>query len=345
MDEIPPLRIGTRGSSLAVTQTGLVAARLEALGTPVEVVTLTTRADQGTAGGDLPIASLGGDGVFVRELEAALLDGRIDAAVHSLKDMPTAETPGLALCCVPERALAFDVLVGGAAATLAELPAGAVVGSSSIRRVVQVRAWRPDLDVRPIRGNVDTRLRKLDAGEYDALVLAGAGLARLGLADRITEVLAPPRFWPAVSQGALGVQVRVGDHRVASRLKPLDHADSHAAVRAERACLGALAGGCLAPIGAWGRVEGAGRLVLEACVFEPHDDGVRRIAARAEMPAAEVRDRARAAVSGTDESVPTTVEDLGLTVARLLLEQGAAAMLARHREPVGLRAANPPADR
>lgn len=323
MDEIPPLRIGTRSSSLAVTQTGLVVARLRAAGTPVEVVTLTTRADQGTAGGDVPISSLGGDGVFVRELESALLDGRIDAAVHSLKDMPTAETPGLALACVPERAVAFDVLVGRTAPTLAGLPAGAVVGSSSIRRVVQVRSLRPDLDVRPIRGNVDTRLRKLDHGEFDALVLAGAGLTRLGLAGRITELLAPPRFWPAVSQGALAVQIRAGDAGVAARLAVLDHAATHAAVRAERACLAALAGGCLAPIGGWGRIETDGRLVLEACVFESHDAGVHRITARGEIPAA-------TGCRGGG-SAPPTAEGLGREVARLLLEQGAAEMLARCR--------------
>jgi hydroxymethylbilane synthase len=354
MDDSQPLRIGTRASSLAVTQTGLVVASLRAAGSSVEVVTLTTRADQGTPGGDVPIATLGSDGVFVRELERALLDGRIDAAVHSLKDMPTAETPGLELACVPERALAFDVLVGRTAPTLAELPAGAVVGSSSIRRVVQVQAVRPDLHLRPIRGNVDTRLRRLDDGEYDALVLAGAGLTRLGLASRITEVLAPPRFWPAVSQGALVVQVRAGDARATSRVAALDHAASHAAVRAERACLAALAGGCLAPIGAWGRFEQDGRLVLEACVFEARDQGVHRIEARGEIPAPAVSPHQQepAAENGSTTSpAPADVESraerlgraerlkhaerLGQAVANLLLEQGAAEMLASCRASAG----------
>jgi len=239
---------------------------------------------------------------------------------------------------VPERALAFDVLVGRTAATLAELPAGAVVGSSSIRRVVQVHALRPDLEVRPLRGNVDTRLRRLDDGEYDALVLAGAGLTRLGLADRITEVLAPPRFWPAVSQGALVVQVRAGDDRVTARLAALDEAASHAAVRAERACLAALAGGCLAPIGAWGRVEQDGRLVLEACVFEARDQGVHRIEARGEVPWQAATPRSRGPVGGDGRQTGgqtslRTPEELGQTVARLLLEQGAADMLAKCRPP------------
>jgi len=298
-------------------------------------VTLTTRADQGTPGGDVPVVTLGSDGVFVRELERALRDGRIDAAVHSLKDMPTAETPGLEIAVVPERETAFDVLVGRTAATLADLPAGAVVGSSSIRRVVQLRALRGDLELRPIRGNVDSRLRRLDGGDYDALVLAGAGLARLGLAGRITEVLAPPRFWPAVSQGALAVQIRAGDERVRSRLAALDHAASHVAVRAERACLAALAGGCLAPIGAWGRVQGDGRLTLEACVLEALDQGVHRIEARGEMPAGLVDPPPpNPAGAGSGLSLRTP-EDLGRAVAGLLLDQGAAEMLAKCRESSG----------
>ena len=312
-----PLRIGTRGSPLALTQTTHVADLLRALGLVVEMETITTRGDVSQQG---PVATLGGDGVFVRELERALLEGRIDVAVHSLKDLPTAETPGLVLACVPQRATPFDVLVGRTAPTLAALPAGAVVGTSSIRRVVQVRALRPDVVVRPIRGNVDTRLRRLDGGEYDALVLAGAGLERLGLGGRVTEVLRPDAFWPAVSQGALALQARADDAITLAAVAPLDHAASHAAVVAERACLAALAGGCLAPIGGWARTAEEGGLALGACVLEDDGGVVRRLVAEGATP----RDE------GDEVSVPAA-EELGREVAAGLLARGAVAMLARMR--------------
>lgn len=317
MDAPATLRIGTRGSMLALTQTTQVADRLRAIGVTVVIETITTRGD---ASQQVAVPALGGDGVFVRELERALLEARIDVAVHSLKDMPTAETPGLALACVPERATPFDVLVGRTAPTLAALPPGAVVGTSSIRRVVQVRALRPDLEVRPIRGNVDTRLRRLDAGECDALVLAGAGLERLGLAGRVTEVLKPDAFWPAVSQGALALQTRADDARTRGAVALLDHAASHAAVVAERACLGALAGGCLAPIGGWARMHPTLGLVLGACVLEEDGDGVRRIVGEGTRPGDE----------GSEVSV-TSAAALGREVAAKLLARGAAAMLARTR--------------
>jgi len=310
------IRVGTRGSALARAQTAAVVARLRGLGHAVEVETITTVGDVRT---DVPIAGIvhepgGGDGVFVRELERALLDGRIDAAVHSLKDLPTAVPEGLAIGCVPERVMPFDVLVGQPGMTLATLPAAAVVGTSSVRRVVQVKALRPDLIVKPIRGNVDTRLRKLDAGECDCLILAGAGLQRLGLAERITAVLAPPGFWPAVAQGAVAVEIRAADTAMRRALAALDDTAAHAAIRAERACLAALAGGCLAPIGAWARTHGD-RLVLGAVVFEERSGSVRSLAAEleAETPAA-------------------PPETLGTRVAAALVERGAAAMLGRMRD-------------
>jgi hydroxymethylbilane synthase len=314
------LRIGTRGSSLAVTQTGHVVDRLRALGVAVEVETITTRGDLSAP---RPVGGLPGDGVFVRELEQALLDGRIDAAVHSLKDLPTAETPGLDLACVPLRAAPFDALVGRAGTTLASLPAGAVVGTSSVRRIVQLRRLRPDLVVRPVRGNVDTRLRNLDAGQYDGLILAAAGLERLGLGDRIVESLEPDAFWPAVGQGALVVQIRTADDRARGLIAPLDDPATHAAVRAERACLAALAGGCLAPIGGWARCDATGRLVLGACVLEETTTGVRRITAEAaEVSGAPAFDAAHAAA-------------LGHRVAEQLLRQGAVDMLASMRATGG----------
>lgn len=318
-----PLRIGTRASALALTQTNQVADRLRTGGLAVEIETITTRGDAEQQG---PVATLGGDGVFVRELERALLDGRIDAAVHSLKDMPTAETPGLALACVPERVMPFDVLVGRTAPTLAALPPGAVVGTSSIRRVAQVKSLRPDLVVRPVRGNVDTRLRRLDAGEYDALVLAGAGLERLGLGGRITEVLRPGAFWPAVSQGALVVQARADDLRTREAVAPLDHAVSHAAVRAERSCLATLAGGCLAPVGGWARVEEERQLVLGACVLEVAGDVVERVVAEGSIPV----------TAGNDVSSGPAAEALGIRVAGELRARGAAEMLDRMRHMAAL---------
>lgn len=309
------IRVGTRGSALARAQTAAVVTRLRSLGHAVEVETITTVGDVRT---DVPIAGIvhepgGGDGVFVRELERALLDRRIDAAVHSLKDLPTAVPAGLAIGCVPERVMPFDVLVGKPGATLATLPAGAVVGTSSIRRVVQVKSLRPDLAVKAIRGNVDTRLRKLDAGECDCLILAGAGLQRLGLAGRITEVLAPPVFWPAVAQGAVAVEIRADDMAMSRALAALDDAAAHVSIRAERACLAALAGGCLAPIGAWARMRG-GLLTLGAVVFEEQAGAVRAVSAEREA-----------------ESAAEGPEALGIRVADALGEAGATGMLRRMR--------------
>ena len=324
MDSNRTIRVGTRGSALAVTQTGWVVDRMRGLGLTVEVETITTRGDSGHEGPIFRPGQAGGDGVFVRELEQALPDGRIDAAVHSLKDLPTAETPGLDLACVPERALPFDVLVGRTAATLAGLPAGAVVGTSSIRRVVQVKSLRSDLVVRPVRGNVDTRLRRLDEGDYDALILAGAGLERLGRGGRISEVLRPDAFWPAVAQGALVVQIRSDDAPLRNRISTLDHPPSHAAVRAERACLAALAGGCLAPIGGWARTDASGALTLGGCVMEfvPDDAGGMIHRLIAEHTAGD---------HAAGVSKPETPESLGERVAAALLKQGAAEMLARVR--------------
>ena len=317
----PPIRVGTRASLLARTQTGWVVDHLRRHGHAVDVVTISTQGDRRD---DVPIAAIGGDGVFVRELERALLERRIDAAVHSLKDLPTEETPGLTVACVPVRAMPFDVLVAREPCTLASLPPGAVVGTSSLRRVAQVKAIRSDLDVRAIRGNVDSRLRRLDGGEYDCLILAGAGLERLGLASRITHVLRPDAFWPAVSQGALGIQIRADDGRLRLALEPLDDSATHQAVRAERSCLAALAGGCLAPIGAWGHQIDDGHLELGGCVLEDSGDRVLRIAATV-----------RAAVAHDDRrDVSGKPESLGKELAGLLLARGAAAMLARVRARV-----------
>ena len=313
-----PIRVGTRGSALARAQTNWVVEQLRRIGVPAEVEIVSTQGDVRT---DIPIAAIGGDGVFVRELERALLDGRIDVAVHSLKDLPTEETPGLAVGCVPVRATPFDVLVARTPCTLELLPPAAVVGTSSVRRVAQVKAVRGDLVVRGIRGNVDTRLRRLDAGDYDCLILAGAGLERLGLSHRVTQVLRPTTFWPAVSQGALGLQIRADDQRMLRALEPLDDPATHDAVRAERSCLAALAGGCLAPIGAWGRRNADGALELGACVLEETQAAVQRVVAEAVAPPG----------GGTSQAVSVSPESLGRQVAGVLLDRGAAAMLERMR--------------
>lgn len=307
----PHIRIGTRASALARTQTAWVAGQLADRGITVRIETVETSGDRRT---DIPIAGIGGDGVFVRELERALLERRIDMAVHSMKDLPTAETPGLVIPCVPRRATAFDAFVGRTAPTLSTLPPGAVVGTSSIRRIVQLKAFRGDLVVAPIRGNVDTRLRKLEAGEYDGLILAGAGLERLGLAGRITEVLEPPMFWPAIAQGALAVQIRVEDHVTHGAVEAISDVSTLRAVRAERACLAALAGGCLAPIAGWARHDAAGRLLLDACVFEDRGSRVDCLHG-----------------SSAAESPDEPAESLGKRVADWLIGQGAADMLARAR--------------
>lgn len=306
------IRIGTRASLLARTQTEWVVGQLRSRGHAVEIETINTIGDART---DMPIARIGGDGVFVRELERALLDRRIDAAVHSLKDLPSAETPGLSLACVPRRATPFDALVARGPTTLAALPAGAVVGTSSVRRVMQVKAARPDLVVRPVRGNVDTRLKKLDDGEFDAIILAAAGLERLSLSHRITELLRPDSFWPAVAQGALVVQIRADDDSTAAAVAALDDRAAHDAVRAERSFLAALAGGCLAPIGGWAHVGVDGWLELGGCVLEERGGAVEKIAARA--------------ASELSGGAP---EALGRRVADDLRRQGADAMLARMRQ-------------
>lgn len=325
-----PLRIGTRGSALARTQSEWVADQLRAAGAAVTIEVISTRGDERH---DLPVARLGGDGVFVRELEHALLDGRIDAAVHSLKDLPTAETPGLTIGCIPRRASAFDAVVGRTAGSLASLPPGAVVGTSSIRRVAQVRRLRPDLDVRALRGNVDTRLRRLDAGEFDALLVAAAGLERLGLAGRITEVLAPPVFWPAVGQGALAVQTRADDAGSLRVVALLDDPSTRAAVAAERRMLAGLAGGCLAPVGGWARHEPGRGFALGGVVFDVDEGSGTVRCLEAELLQSDVTHH-----GGThpDEmSSHAAHAELGDAVARRLIAQGADRVVARARSHGG----------
>ncbi len=245
-------RIGTRGSSLALRQTGMVLADLQAAhpDASFETVTITTSGDQSTAA----LASIGGRGVFIIEIERALLAGDIDIAVHSLKDLPADDTPGLVIAATPPREDVRDVLVSRSGARLADLPSGASLGTGSPRRAVQLIALRPDLAIKDIRGNVDTRLRKVADGEYDAVALAAAGLKRLGLFDHATEVFETAQLLPAVGQGALAIQVRADDAGAIGLARALDDHATHTAVIAERAFERRLGGGCHAAIAGYATV-------------------------------------------------------------------------------------------
>ena len=272
--------IGSRGSKLALWQARWIEARLQEAGHATRIEIIKTTGDKIT---DVALAQVGaasgGKGVFTKEIEEALLAGAIDLAVHSLKDLPTELPPGLALAAVPEREDPRDALVGF---RLDELPIGARVGTSSLRRAAQLRALRPDLEIGDIRGNVETRLRKRDDGEFDATLLACAGLRRLGLQERITEALEPAVMAPAVGQGALGIEARDGDEETLAVLKPIEYEPTRQAVEAERTLLDALGGGCQVPLGAYARVV-AGELRLIAAVVAP--DGSKLIRTEAHGPA------------------------------------------------------------
>jgi hydroxymethylbilane synthase len=263
-----PIRLGTRASLLATTQSTWVAERIAAaLGREVELVEVTTEGDRDRG----PLAQLGGTGVFVSALREALLDGRIDVAVHSLKDLPTGPAAGIALAAVPLREDPRDVVVARDDLTLGELPVGSRLGTGSPRRAAQVLALGLGLEIVDIRGNVDTRIRKVREGEYDAVVLARAGLARLGRLDDATEVLDPLQMLPAPGQGALAVEARSGD-ALATELAVLDDARTRAAVTAERAVLATLEGGCAAPIGVLAEVvegEDGDELWVRAVALSP----------------------------------------------------------------------------
>lgn len=291
------LTLGTRGSALARTQTGMVADMLRARGHDVRIEVLVTRGDREQ---HAPVPALGGKGLFTAELEAALLAGTIEGAVHSLKDLPTEETEGLVIAAVPRREDARDALVARGGMKFADLPRGARVGTASLRRIALLRSARPDLQVVPLRGNVDTRLGKVASGEMDAVLLAAAGLKRLGRADAITDLL---DFLPAPAQGALAVQARADRPQVVEAIHALHDRATADCVAAERAMLRALGGGCSVPVGALATARGA-LLGLRGLVAAT--DGSRVIRAEAEG----------------DDPVR-----LGEEVARRLIEQGAGGML------------------
>ena len=259
------LVIASRGSQLALWQARWVSAQLTQLGHECRIEIIKTTGDKIT---DVPLAKVGTKGLFTKEIEEALLAGTIDIAVHSLKDMPTDIPAGLTLAAIPEREDPRDAFVGRA---LASLPHGARVGTGSLRRAAQLRALRPDLKIEDIRGNVDTRLRKLDEGQYDSIVLASAGLRRLGWDYRITEMFDPGIMCPAVGQGALAVETRDDGGPGFQAAKRLEHVATRAAVTAERAVLASLGGGCQAPMGAHAYIDGD-KLFILALIVSP--DGV-----------------------------------------------------------------------
>lgn len=237
-------RIGTRGSKLALWQAEWVAGQLNQRGISTELVIISTSGDTSTA----PLSQVGGQGLFTKEIQRELIDGRVDVAVHSLKDLPTVNIEELVLASVPIRESTADCLISGSGASFLQLPPGARIGTGSLRRAAQLRAWRTDIQVVSIRGNVDSRLRKLDEGQYDAIILAAAGLTRLKLTGRISEVLPVEFILPAIGQGALGLECRRDDKDTYDRLQLLDDPATHAAVLAEREFLRTLLAGCLAPV-------------------------------------------------------------------------------------------------
>jgi hydroxymethylbilane synthase len=306
----PPERIviATRESRLALWQAEHVRDLLKALypACRVELLGMTTRGDQIL---DRPLAKVGGKGLFIKELETALLDGRADIAVHSMKDVPMQMEPEFTLAAIGRRELPFDAFVSNRYESLDELPPGAVVGTSSLRREAQLHAHYPYLAVSSLRGNLDTRLRKLDAGEYDAIILAAAGLKRLGLGERIRAVLPAGQSLPAAGQGAIGIETRAGRADLATWLAPLNDVNSAVCVRAERAVSRALAGSCEVPLGAYAEIEGDS-IWLRGFVASP--DGTRFARAELRGPA------------GADAAP----EALGERLAAELRAQGAADILA-----------------
>jgi hydroxymethylbilane synthase len=271
------LRLATRKSALALWQSNHVAARLRALhpGLEVELVPMTTRGDQIQ---HKPLADIGGKGLFLKELEVAMLEGDADAAVHSLKDVPMTLDGPFALPAILERADPFDAFVSTRYSDFDALPRGAVVGTSSMRRQAQLRARRPDLDIQDLRGNVNSRIAKLEAGDYDAIILACAGLDRLGLSRYIRHRLDAPSWLPAVAQGAITVEAREDDADVHALLRELDHADTRVCVEAERAMNRQLHGSCHVPIGAYATRDG-GLLSLEGMVGQPRSGKIVRTSA------------------------------------------------------------------
>ena len=294
--------IGSRGSQLALWQANWVKGQLTAAGHEIEIRVIKTTGDKMQ---NIPLTGSGTKGLFIKEIEEALLDSSVDIAVHSMKDLPTDQPVGLVVAAVPAREDARDVLITSSGKRFSELRPGTQVGTSSLRRQSQLRSLRADLELVPLRGNLDTRLKKLDRGDCGAIVLAAAGVHRLGWRERITQYFDAHKVCPAVGQGALAIEARAGDERVAAAVQSLDHAPTHSAVRAERAMLHHLGGGCQVPIAAHAVAEDA----------SIHLTGV--------VASLDGKTVIRAAASGASDEP----EALGATVANALLRQGAKEIL------------------
>jgi hydroxymethylbilane synthase len=297
------LRIGSRGSQLALWQANHIGELLRGQGHEVQIEVIKTTGDKIT---DVALAQVGtkGKGMFTKEIEEALAEGRIDLAVHSLKDLPTEVLPGFEIAAITQREDPYDVFCSSRYESIAELPQSARVGTSSLRRQAQLKAVRPDLEIQPLRGNVDTRLRKLASGDYDAIILAAAGLNRLGKKEFIRQVIPVETMCPAAGQGALAIQIRAGDSTIAQHVRFLDSKSARTSTTCERALLQKLGGGCQVPIGAFAEMRG-GRLHLQAVVADP--DGTTVL---------------RASRDGVDPV------QLGEMVGDALLQQGGQAILA-----------------
>ncbi len=304
------IRIGTRGSLLATTQAATIRDALVARGHSAELVIISTEGDRSSE----PIANIG-VGVFTAALREAIHDGQVDVAVHSYKDLPTAVDPRFVIAAVPARMDARDALVARDGLVLGELPAGSVIGTSSPRRAAQLRALGLGLEIRPLRGNLDTRLNRVSSGNLDAVVVARAGLARIGRLDAVTETLEPVQMLPAPAQGALAVECRSGDRALGELLAELDDADTRAAVTAERVLLAELEAGCSAPVGAIAEVVES--IDEEGRVFE-------ELSLRGCVAALDGSDVIRASGIGT----PGRARELGLSVAAELFELGARELIA-----------------
>ncbi len=287
------LRIGSRGSKLALWQANHVAALLRAQGHEVEIEVIKTTGDKIT---DVALAKVGTKGMFTKEIEEALADQRVDLAVHSLKDVPTELAPEFELVAIMKREDARDAFISVKYSAVQELPMNARVGTSSLRRQCQLKALRPDLETHPLRGNVDTRLKKLESGEYAAIILAAAGVKRLGLDEHVRSIIPPEIMCPAAGQGALAIEARSNDDHVKNLLAFLDHSDSRAAIQCERALLQSLGGGCQVPIGAYA-VRSGGRLHLIAMVGRPDGSMLLREEADGDNPEQLGRDTAQKLLS------------------------------------------------
>jgi len=309
------LKLGTRGSALALWQSNWVASQLRELGFAVEMVEISTQGDVRSG----PIGAIGSQGVFTKEIQRALLDEEVDFAVHSLKDLPTEEIAGLCLTCVPPRERVGDVLVSNTISSFDGMAEGAVIGTGSMRRKAQLLNQRPDLQVKDIRGNVDTRLQKLDDGQYDAIILAESGLKRLGLVERINHVIDRAVMIPAVGQGALGLECRTQDSEVREILAQLNDSESFISVTAERAMLRALRAGCLAPVGAFAEIVEE-RLQLQGVVLS--GTGNQRVDAESEVVLAQL----------SESQQVDAADGLGRAVAEDLIAQGATGLIAEARD-------------